>query len=261
MWAQQHVQSLTLFREEARRRNWQAFLFGGVPRGLWINGTAGPVRDFDIVVHDDVFDEVLYTFRQNLVHKNRFGGVKLTIQDCEFDVWPLSRTWAFREGLFEETSFATLPNTTFLNIDSIVIELAPRQGTKRRVFEGGFFRAMRDRRLDILLEKNPFPELCAIRSLRIAQTLGFSLTVRLAKYIQSVVIHSQPEVLKQTQLRHYGRQFFDQSELLKIAEQISLQLSNLNTLAVNLFAFYKIQTYLWKDWCGEAGGEILFQER
>ena len=246
-WSHQLVQALNVFRDAARRESWEAFLFGGVPRGLWVHGTRGAVRDFDIVVADDAFNDVLCTFGHCLVKRNRFGGAKLLIQDCEFDVWPLSKTWAFAEGLFENPSFEALPRTTFLTIDSIVIELAPRVGIRRRVFQTGFFRSMSERRLEICLESNPYPELCAIRSLRIAQALGFSFSPSLAKYISEVICSTSSDLLRQAQSQHYKRIFFDQNELLDIAGRISFQLSDAGESCVKIFPIQATQTYLWEN--------------
>lgn len=244
-WSSQLVQALNLFRQAARERKWEAFLFGGVPRGLWVHGTGGQVRDFDIVVADDVFDDVLEIFSQNIIRRNRFGGAKLLIQENEFDVWPLSQTWAFASGLCESASFESLPNTTFLTIDSIVIELAPRSGSHRRVFQAGFFRSVRERCLDICLEPNPYPELCAVRSLRIAQAFGFSFSSRLATYVYDSISRASADLLRQAQVQHYGRVIFDQNELLDTVERISIQLANLDEGSVNVFPVQARQTYLW----------------
>lgn len=248
VWSSQLVQALNVFRQAARERQWEAFLFGGVPRGLWVHGTGGSVRDFDIVVADDAFGDVLNAFGKNVVRHNRFGGAKLLIQENEFDVWPLSRTWAFAEGLFESASFQVLPRTTFLTIDSIVIELAPRSGTRRRVFESGFFRSVTERRLDICLERNPYPELCAVRSLRIGHIFGFSFSSRLATYIRNVVRGSSSDILRQAQLQHYGRLLFDQNELQDITDRIATQLIDAAEDCVEIFPTHATQTYFWSDW-------------
>lgn len=218
-----------------KERGWEIFLFGGVPRSIWISDGPVRVRDFDLVVADECFDELSYTFSDYVVRKNRFGGIKLLIDNIEFDAWPLSSTWAFKTGHVAPAKFELLPETVFLNIDSIIIELAPPEGAKRRVYQAGFYRSIRDKCLDICLHENPFPELCAIRALRMAQVMQFNLTRKLSHYIVDVISTSDLISLNEVQLNHYGRVIFDTGNLTCFASIIEKNLDNRDREEINLF--------------------------
>lgn len=246
-WAEPSVQALRLFREQARKHRWPAFLFGGVPRTFWLYGPATRVRDFDVVVDDAAFREMHTILGENIVKLNRFGGAKLLINGIDFDVWPLSSTWAYQKGLVSRISFESLPLTTFLNIDSIAVELAPQRGKPRRVFDAGFFHALNSRRLDIQLRENPFPDLATVRALRMAQSLGFKLSRVLAEYISEVLRHVPARQLEITQKNHFGSIFFSSSDLIHIQELLFTQLASVENKDVILFKSMDLQTEFWES--------------
>ena len=104
-----------------------------------LHGGRSEFRDFDLVFSDASFEAFKQHFERCIVKKNRFGGIKLRIDAFEIDAWPLSMTWAFRQALVADTSFANLPKTTSLKVDSIVVELVPRRGRPRRTTKTGSF--------------------------------------------------------------------------------------------------------------------------
>jgi hypothetical protein len=114
--------------QQFRRSGWNAFLFGGTPRGVFDKGTKYSPRDLDIVIEDRAFAAFASVYGANIQRQTRFGGLKLSFHGVHVDAWPLSQTWAFREGLVQEVSFEALPRTTFLNIDEIAVELSPGRG-------------------------------------------------------------------------------------------------------------------------------------
>jgi len=207
-------------RDDARTNGWEAFLFGGVPRTFWISGPSAWVRDFDLVFEDGAFVEMAKFYSSSIVRRNRFGGIKLNINKIEIDAWPLGKTWAFREGLVDEPSFVNLPKTTFLNIDSIVVEFAPPPGKSRRLFESGFFRCLRNETLDICLKSNPYPELCAVRSIRLARALGFDFSPQLGQYVLAAIESVSSSAFSRIQQSHYGRIVLDEQDLSGVADRL-----------------------------------------
>lgn len=206
--------------EAVRKNEWEAFLFGGVPRNIWLHGGRSEFRDFDLVFSDASFEAFTRLFEKCIVKRNRFGGIKLRIQSFEVDAWPLSMTWAFSQGFVGDASFANLPKTTPLNVDSIVVELAPRPGRPRRTYENGFFSAFRTRSLDVVLEANPFPELNAVRALKIANQMALGLKRRLVVVISDVLSRVANSELEEVQLQHYKKVVLDSTKLQEIREKI-----------------------------------------
>lgn len=219
----------------SKKRGWEIFLFGGVPRSIWVSNRPVRVRDFDMVVSDECFDDLRNTLSKYLIRENRFGGLKLLIDNIEFDIWSLSSTWAFKTGLVSPAKFEYLPHTVFLNIDSIVFELAPSERNRRRIYQSGFHQAIRKRCLDICLFENPFPLLCAVRALRMAQVMEFKISRRLCFYIIEALRSSDFASSEEVQLNHYGKVFFDLDQILKLIEFIEKQLEISDKNEFNIF--------------------------
>jgi len=220
---------------EIRERRWQAFLFGGTPRGIYADGNSYSPRDIDIVMDDHAFAELESSYQQFIVRRNRFGGLHLIINRIPFDAWPLSKTWAFHNGHVREASFEALPRTTFLNIDAIAVELSPAPGRGRLLFEHGFFDGWMRRTLDINLEINPYPALCAVRSIHLSRFFHFNLSHRLATYIFRVFAEQGEEQLLEVQNSHYGRIIYDAAALKAIRVHLGSFLTHWDFGQVGIF--------------------------
>lgn len=249
--------ALSEIRELARRNSWKAFLFGGVPRGIWVSGRASHIRDYDIVFSDESFAQLEGALGSKIIARNRFGGIKLLLNDTQFDIWPLSKTWAFREKLVGPATFENLPLTTFLNVDSIITELAPQRGRKRAIYEAGFYRGIKYKLLDICLEQNPYPALCVARALRLAYTFDLSLSNKLCQYIINFANTPEAEGLEPTQKKHYGRVLFSKEDFSQIIEKLYQELGRRSD-AGGIFLFERLpqQTYFWNYRVGS--GRLAF---
>lgn len=189
-----------------------AFFFGGLLRDLMMYGSGAVPRDLDIVIGGGT-KSICDSFDCYLKRRTRFGGLHLDAKGWLFDIWNLQDTWAFREGLVEGRNFSDLPKTTFLNVEAVVAEVAPKPGKRRRVFSNGFFEAMHSRTIDINFEENPFPGLCVVRSLLAAYKLNFALAPRLTAYIMHYAGKISVDELLDIQRSHYGRIRHDSSTL------------------------------------------------
>ena len=222
-------ETLRQIQKEAR----SAFLFGGALRDLMIFGASARPRDLDIVVAD-VTDNMLRVLDTNMTRRTRFGGFHLDSQGWAFDVWGLSNTWAFREGIVSGRGFADLPKTTFLNIHAVVAEITPQKGKKRRIYANGFIEAFVQQTIDINCEENPFPILCIVRALLAAAKLNFAIAPQLAKYIVHHANHCEVEELVQVQREHYGRVYGDADILRQWLQMTRDQLRTSSQEAVRL---------------------------
>jgi len=199
-----HRRHLKPLLHEIRRRGRRAYLFGGTLRDLMLHGLGKSPRDLDIVVAELRPD--LYAYLQpNIRRQTRFGGIEVTIGHWDLDIWQLSSTWAFREGLIQADSFQELPRTTFLNVQAVAVEIGPSPKKPGRIVEHGFFQAVANRTIDINLQHNPFPGCCLLSALATAYKLDFAISPRLIRYI----IHHGSKVdfqaLCDYQARRYGR--------------------------------------------------------
>lgn len=162
---------------------WPCVIVGGLPRSLAIPGSKLSPRDVDVVVGGVSTEDLRGAFGEMVTRDTKFGGLVLNVHGWRLDIWALEETWGFRTGIVPAPSFENLPLTTFLNIDAIAMELNPRPGRPRRIFECGFFDAILNRVVEVNLEDNPHPVSCVRRALSIASRLGFAIGPRMVHFV------------------------------------------------------------------------------
>jgi hypothetical protein len=238
-----------------RKRNWAAYIVGGTLRDLMLGpakaGVLGVVpRDIDVIVADAGLNELLECFNSIVARRTRFGGLHLVKQiaaGCEvhFDVWPLASTWAFME-YSKSPVIEAFPETPFLNLDSIAVELFPR-GDSRQIYERGFFEGLADQILDINFEPNPFPDVCAVRALIMAAKLRFGMTRRLARFISGRFEEVGPKGFEAAQLSHYGKLRSVSHELCRWVDALKYQMKN-GANKIEIAVSESRQSELWTDY-------------
>lgn len=194
------------------KKNWEAVLFGGVPRGVHKSPAYSP-RDLDIVVADQHFGAFSDFFAPYIVRETRFGGIHLEWNEIEIDAWPLESTWAFRKKLIPEAGFESLVKTTFFNADALAVDLVSRKNKGRKIYECGFFDAWHERVLEINLEENPFPELCVVRGLQLADHYHFRFSPRVTRFVCRCFDTMRLEDFERMQLSHYSRCIYSRNHL------------------------------------------------
>jgi hypothetical protein len=196
--------------KEIREQNWEAVFFGGTLRSLLLSRlahrTPGRPRDVDIVMECADMSALKRKFGNYIARETRFGGLQLRRRDWHFDVWPLRDTSAFRDDEHASPRFDDLPSTTFFNIEAIAVDVWPQRGRPRRVFSGDdqFFEAILTRTLEINRERNPYPELCVVRSLVLAHNLQWRIGPRLVRYLASHGSVMSSKDFEAVQKQHYG---------------------------------------------------------
>lgn len=196
--------------ETIRLRGWKAVLFGGTLRSLLISrllhGRSGRPRDVDLVIQGPPLEVLRCLFAKIVTRETRFGGLQLRQAEWLFDVWPLERTWAIVEDNVTWPTFAYLPRTTFLNVEAVAVDVWPPPGQPREIYSGDdqFFRAVLDRVVEVNRAENPFPQLCVVRSLVMANDLDFRIGPKLARYIADQGPAIPDGDLEPIQEKHYG---------------------------------------------------------
>jgi len=220
--------------ERIRLRSWDAYVVGGTLRDLVSDparaGARVFPRDIDVVVVGVTLQDLEGCFSDLVARRTRFGGlhlVKKIAQVCEvhFDVWPLADTWAIKEyGMSPEIS--RFPSTPFFNLDAVAIELHPRAGRTRTIYENGFYHGITSKLIDINFEPNPYPDVCVIRALIMAAKLQFVISPRLASFICLRTNQQEPVLnrLQQAQFSHYGQIRCSHAELRSWLDSIQQQL-------------------------------------
>lgn len=232
---------------ELQEANARAVFFGGTLRSLLVSrlfdGRPGRPRDVDIVVSGSSVDSVKELFRERIARETRFGGLQLRHWDWQFDVWPLSKTWAFVNASVLNPEFAALPETTFFNLEAIAVDVWALPGRSREIYSGSdqFFDGVLNRTLEINREENPYPELCVVRALVIAASLDFRVGPRLAAYIVRNGERLTIRDLDEVQAKHYGQRRQDSAALREWIAFVSDRLSHNASEAIRLPLFRQLE--------------------
>jgi hypothetical protein len=197
---------------ELRRAALPAVYFGGTLRSLLLNRILGRKglgrpRDLDIVVADDSIQRLKQRLGDGVVRETRFGGIKVERESWQFDLWPLEATWAFKQDRTLFSTFSSLPDTTFFNLEAVAVDVWSRPGSQRNIYasDGRFFEGLLTRTIELNHEHNPFPALCVVRSLVLAKTTGFAIGPKLASYLFTYSTRVSDQELETAQRHHYGK--------------------------------------------------------
>lgn len=156
-----HPPALEMFKKLENAGN--IYLIGGVLREFLDHRRIMNLRDIDIII--DVKNDLLWKniLNQYMKRRNRFGGYKLESCGLVIDIWAIEDTWAYRSGTIQcnpQDYFSLLPETVFLNLDSIVYDWDKSVWLNKRYED-----AMRTKVLDVVLANNPQLQLNIMRAL------------------------------------------------------------------------------------------------
>ena len=173
--------------------NFQVFLFSGIIRDFFVRNN-NEFRDIDLVIEGELNESLFYGMDY---HKNSFGGYKINIDNTTIDLWEVKNTWGFHKKNILPFS-ELLPETTFFNFSSILYDLT----NKKFIIGNDFLKFIRDKKIDIVFDKNPLPELCIINTIYYQQKLNsYQVSNRLKEYIR-VNLQSM-ESLLDAQEKHF----------------------------------------------------------
>lgn len=154
-------------------------IFGGMLRDLCFGGNSKFCSDVDIVIDTKDEEALLRKLKPYPLEFNSFGGYRINLSKWRLDVWPLSKTWAFREGYVKDATFENLVKTTFFNWDAIVYVKKNNKIYSKEIY----LETLKSRILDINLEPNPNPLGAIVRSLRYLIKDDAILSPKLTNYI------------------------------------------------------------------------------
>lgn len=230
-----------------KHHEWPAVIFGGTIRSLLVGRRGERPRDIDIVVGGTSSQAIRHALPSKQIRINRFGGIRMHHGHVDFDIWPVDETWAFTSDAVLFRDFERLPATTFLNIEAVAVDVWPMRSKARQVYtyRGSIFDALAERAIDINQEENPFPTLCVLRALVIAQSLRFALKPRLAKYIACVGSEVPSGEFANLQIKHYGRIRLDEETIRAWVSYVSTMMRRAPKANVVLPTWRASQMELW----------------
>lgn len=191
------------------------FIFSGIIRDYFLFKEHKPFRDIDLIIEDDLILEDIF---QDLTYtKNSFGGYKIKFANVDIDLWVIKRTWALNRGQlkFEFDYLNALPKTTFFNFSSIIYSL----NTKTFIVGKDFLRFLRDKKIELVLEENPYPDLCIVNSFYYSDKLNLSIGDKLKSYLK-FHFKANKDYLENVQLKHFGHILYSYDYLKDRIERI-----------------------------------------
>jgi hypothetical protein len=190
----------------------KVYLFSGVIRNYFLK-RGYDLRDIDFIIEDDLDIEKL--FPNLYIRQNSFGGYKIKLEYLYIDLWVLNKTWGLNQGQpnlpFDELErLERLPETTFFNFSSILFLMNEKKFITRKPF----LRFLRDKKLDVVLEENPYPALCIVNSFYYADKFRLKLSNKLKQYI---IEHYNDNIdhFDNIQLKHFDRIIYKKKDLQK----------------------------------------------
>lgn len=184
----------------------QLFYFGGFLRDLWLGKVP---RDIDIVFSSIPEEYFSYLVENHFVRKNRFGGLKLKIEDTEVDAWIIEKTEGFVRSGYHGGPHR-LPETTFFNVEGIVLEVWAPEKYARWGWEQGFFKACEDKIIEIQSTQGayptPYPLLQLARTHNLHEKLGWKIGHRLKQFTKNNLNKTSPSELAEIYQYNYNRE-------------------------------------------------------
>ncbi len=201
----------------------ELLFFGGAIRDYVINKKYTDMpRDFDIAIkffdHDVNIDFLMeYTLKEYKYKKNRFGGYKILVNNLEFDIWNLNKTWAFQQNLLEAKE-ENLVKSVYLSIDSIVYNFNQDILHKEK-----FEKTLNQGIIDTVLENNPQTNLNLLRAIVFKKKYNLEFSQRLIAQFQKASIDNYDIVseLHQLQISHYKNEKLAYDEIYEELELLT----------------------------------------
>jgi len=193
------------------------YLFSGIIRDFFLAKNE-VFRDIDLIYDIDINLENI--FPKYNFEKNSFGGYKVHIGKYIIDIWNLNETWGLKKGqlTLEFNKLHKLPDTTFFNFSSIIYSLKENEF----IIGKPFLNFLKKEEIDIVLDDNPYPELCIINTIYYQKKLNYKLSKRLKNYILHTIEELSPSKLLNIQIKHFNKIMFTKDEIFSFRDKLEM---------------------------------------
>lgn len=190
------------------------YIFSGIIRNFFLGESS--YRDLDIVVDnlDDIKEIIQHLESEVSVKNNSFGGLKLTIEGLNIDIWSIRNTWGIKKDGLKLTPESLL-KTAFFNFSAIVFDY----NNARFYYDEAFPDFLSTRMMNVVYESNPNIPLCIINTYYYRIKYGFGISLHLCIWIfvnylgLSMRHQNREKILENVQKKHFGSMIVDFTEL------------------------------------------------
>ena len=185
------------------------YIFSGIIR----NFLSGYIenRDIDIVIKDKI-ELPEYILHDIYVCNNKFGGLKLSYDDINIDIWEMEKTWGMIQNEHIKLTPYSLIKTAFFNFSSIVYDYNKR----RFIISDDFCRFHEEGIIDVVFPKNPRTDACVVNTLYYAEKLGCRISEKLRRWV--VNHYDAQSDYGKMQISRYGSIIYDDNVLKSFVE-------------------------------------------
>ena len=143
---------------------------------------------------------------------------KVQIGESIIDIWNLNETWGLKTGqlTFEFHNLYKLPDTTFFNFSSIIFSFKEN----KFIIGRPFLDFLKKAEIDLVSDKNPYPELCVVNTMYYQKRLNYKLSRRLKCYLVEKEGELPMSKLSTAQIKHYNKIIFSEDEILSFFHEI-----------------------------------------
>lgn len=171
-------ENLPIINELAEYTN--VYIFSGIIRDFFLDSKGN--RDLDIVV-----DEIPASFLDSISKKhgfvrykrNKFNGLKITLEDLNIDLWEMKDTWALHKKRLP-INIQSLLKTPFFNFSSIIYDYKKEEFTVGEPFKD----FIDNRILNVVYSHNLEPESCLISTMHYAKQYRIGVSHKLSRWLR-----------------------------------------------------------------------------
>lgn len=194
----------------------EVYIFSGVIRDFFMHRTEK--RDLDLVVLD-FKDGFLDDFKSDPRFKsetfNKFGGIKLVMDDLTIDIWQLRDTWGIKKKHLNDKDANSLSETVFFNFSSIVFDYNNVEFLNYRLFEN----FLESKTMDIVFSHNVDDVCCIVSTLHYQKDYDFGISEKLARWLRDK--YNPRMDFESVQIRRFGKVEFTPEKIREfILEEI-----------------------------------------
>jgi len=189
----------------------EVYVFSGVIRDFFIHKQGK--RDLDIVVIDypeDFLRDFESDTRFISETVNKFGGIKLIMEDLTIDIWRLRDTWGIKKKKLDETNANSLSETVFFNFSSIVFDYNNIEFLNYERFA----RFLKDKTMDVVFSRNVDDVCCIVSTLHYKKDYDFGISDKLARWLRDK--YNPKMDFEGVQLRRFGEVEFTPEKIKKL---------------------------------------------
>ncbi len=221
----------------------EVFVVGGLIRDYLIGSKENiSHRDIDFVVNE-IDDNAKHILAEFSFKANSFGGYKIKTEKHLIDLWEIGMTWAIiSSGYFNNLLLKeTFPSSTFFNVTAAIYSINNAKLTYSEEFRKG----IQERRVNIIYEPNPIPEMCILKTLEYFHEKNFRIGNELYNFIRNKRQILSRRKFEEIQYTRYGEVKYEVQSIDELIEILEMKKQYKKALKASLYNKENVKQESW----------------